>query len=54
LVEINFGKIADCHPLLENCNLILMELGDKLVGLDIPSKEQFDLMNKYQALLRKK
>jgi hypothetical protein len=31
-----------------------MELGDKLVGRDIPSKEQFDFIDKYQALLRKK
>jgi hypothetical protein len=29
-------------------------LGDKLVGLDISSKEQFDFIAKYQALLRKK
>ncbi len=57
---VNFAAKGDPNgsglpvwPPFEKSNFKLMELGDQLVARDIPSKEQFDFMDKYQALLRK-
>jgi para-nitrobenzyl esterase len=57
---VNFAAQGDPNesglpvwPAFEKTNFKLMELGDQPVARDIPSQEQFDFMDKYQALLRK-